>query len=41
MGRDKAHKIAGASMKAQHKTLTDGSGAGKGWILAQKLRKSN
>ena len=28
-------------MKAQQKTLPDGSGAGKGWILAQQLRKPN
>jgi hypothetical protein len=26
-------------MKAQHKTLPDGSGAGKGWILAQNANK--
>ena len=40
-GRDKAHKIAGASMQLQHKNLTYGSGSGKGWILAQKLRNTN
>ena len=28
-------------MKAQQKTLPDGSGAGKGWILVQQLRKEN
>ena len=28
-------------MKAQHKTLPDGTGAGHGWILAGKLRKVN
>ena len=28
-------------MKAQHKTLPDGTGAGNRWILAQQLRKSN
>jgi hypothetical protein len=27
-------------MKAQHKTLPDGTGAGMGWILAQNLRKA-
>jgi hypothetical protein len=39
--REDAHTIWGASMKAQHKTLPDGTGAGMGWILAQNLRKSN
>ena len=38
---DKAHTMAGASMKAQHKTLLDGTGAGIGWILDQQLRKAN
>ena len=28
-------------MKAQHKTLPDGMGAGHGWILAGQLRKAN
>ena len=28
-------------MKAQHKTLPDGTGAGHGWILAVQLRKAN
>ena len=41
VGRDEAHTIAVDSMKAQHKTLPDGSGTGKGWILAQQLIKSN
>ena len=41
MGRDEAHKIAGAYMKAQQKTLTDGYGSRKGWILSQKLRNAN
>ena len=27
------------SMKAQHKTLPDGTGAGKGWVLAQSMNK--
>ena len=35
--RDKAHTVAGASMKAQHKTLPDGTGAKHGWILAGQL----
>ena len=39
VGRDESHTTAGASMKAQHKTRTYGSGAGKVWILAQQLRK--
>jgi hypothetical protein len=39
--RADAHTIWGASMKAQHKTLPDGTGAGMGWILAQNLRKAN
>ena len=26
-------------MKAAHKTLPDGTGAGKGWILAQAMTK--
>ena len=37
--RDNAHECPGASMKAQHKTLPDGSGAGKGWLLAQAANK--
>ena len=28
-------------MKAQHKTLPDGTGAGHGWILEGQLRKAN
>ena len=39
--RGEAHTIAGASMKAQHKTLPGVSGAGKVWILAQQLQKAN
>ena len=39
--RDEAHIVAGASMKAQHKTLPDGTGSGNGWILAQQLRRVN
>ena len=37
--RDNAHLIMGASMKGQHKTLPDGTGAGQGWILEQQLGK--
>ena len=37
--RDEAHAISGASMKAQRKTLPDGSGSGKVCILAHKLRE--
>ena len=39
--RDEAHTVAGASMKAQHKTLPDGTGAKHGWILAGQLHKAN
>ena len=39
--RDEAHTVAGASTKAQHKTLPDGTGAGHGWILAGQLRKAH
>ena len=38
--RDNAHEYMGASMKGQHKTLPDGTGAGKGWILEQNLGKA-
>ena len=38
--RDEAHLCPIASMKAQHKTLPDGTGAGKGWIMAQQANKS-
>ena len=31
--RDEAHMYEGACMKAQHKTLPDGKGAGQGWIM--------
>ena len=31
--RDNAHEYMGACMKGQHKTLPDGTGAGRGWIL--------
>jgi hypothetical protein len=38
--RDNAHLIEGASMKAQHKTLPDGTGAGQGWVLERNLGKA-
>ena len=38
--RNKAHEVQGACMKAQHKTLQDGTGAGIGWILSQNIRKA-
>ena len=38
---NEAHTVAGASMKAQHKTLPDGTGARNGWILSQQLYKAN
>ena len=40
VGRDEAHTIAGASIKAQHKNLLDVSGVGNRCILAQQLRKA-
>jgi hypothetical protein len=39
--RKDARTIWGASIKAQHKTIPDRTGAGMGWILAQNLRKAN
>ena len=33
--RDKAHMYEGAFMKAQHKTLPDGTGAGQGRIMTK------
>eukprot|EP00978_Attheya_sp_CCMP212_P010665 scaffold25948_cov32-Attheya_sp.AAC.3 len=38
--RDNAHLVDGASMKAQHKTLPDGTGAGQGWVLERNLGKA-
>lgn len=40
--RNEAHMYAdrGASMRGQHKTLPDGTGAGQGWILAQSVTKA-
>ena len=37
--RDKAHLCPGASMKAQHKALTNRTGQGKGWLIAQAANK--
>ena len=37
--RDDAHMYERACMKAQHKTLPDGSGAGKGWIMTKHMEK--
>eukprot|EP00978_Attheya_sp_CCMP212_P001193 scaffold2496_cov65-Attheya_sp.AAC.1 len=37
---DNAHLVEGASMKAQHKTLPDGTGMGQGWILERNLGKA-
>ena len=38
--RNQAHTVPGASQKAQHKTLPDGTGAGLGWTMAQNVNKS-
>ena len=38
--RENAHLVDGASMKAQHKTLPDGTGAGQGWVLERNLGKA-
>jgi hypothetical protein len=38
--RDEAHLVPGASMAGQHKMLPDGTGQGKGWLLAQAANKS-
>lgn len=37
--RDNAHETPGACMKAQHKTLANGQGAGKGWNMEINLGK--
>lgn len=36
---DHVHTIEGTCMKAVNKTLPDGTGAGKGWILTQAMKK--
>ena len=33
VSRSKAHTVAGASMKAQHKTLPDGTGTLGMWVI--------
>ena len=38
---DQSHKVWRACMKGQHKTLTDDTGSGIGWILAKNLHKAN
>ena len=38
--RAMAHTVPRASMKAQHKTLPDGTGAGMGWILSESIGKA-
>ena len=38
--RDEAHIFPGACMVAQHKTLPDGTGMGKGCILSQSVTKA-
>ena len=38
--RAMAHTVPRASMKAQHKTLPDGTGAGMGWILSESINKA-
>ena len=37
--RDEAHMYEGACMKAQHKTLPDGTGAVQGWIMTKQMEK--
>ena len=37
--RDNTHEYEGACMKAQHKTLPDGSRAAKGWIMTKQMEK--
>jgi hypothetical protein len=39
--RAMAHTVPRASMKAQHKTLPDGTGAGMGWILSESIGKAS
>ena len=38
--RNQAYEVEGACMKAQHKTLQDGTITGIEWILSQKIRKA-
>ena len=37
--RDDAHMYEGACMKAQHKTIPDGTGAGRGCIMTKNIEK--
>ena len=37
--RDEAHMYEGACMRLQHKTLPDGTGAGRGWIMTKQMEK--
>ena len=37
--REEAHTMDEACMKAQHKTLPDGTGAGRGWIMTKNMEK--
>ena len=39
--RDEAHMYQGACIKAQHKTLMDGTGAGMGWIMTKNMEKGH
>ena len=41
VSHNKAHEYDGACMKAQNKTLQDGTGVGKLWILAQSISKAH
>lgn len=38
--RNEAHLVEGASMKAQHKTLADGTGAGVAWLMANPISQA-
>ena len=37
--RDEAHMYKGACMRTQHKTLPDGTCAGRGWIITKQTEK--
>ena len=37
--RDDTHMYEGACVKAQHKTMPDGTGAGQGWIMTKNMEK--
>ena len=36
---DEAHMYEGACMRAQHKTLPDGTGAGRGWMTTKQMEE--